>query len=233
MKKFDVFKTIQLILFIILTAVCLYIVFTDKELYATIANNPHVRALCILLWVVLVVTFLFIFMDFSLFSTFKKDYRELDFAVSSDPVAGIANRQSCDVIIEKYLDKPLPRNMGCIIFDLTNLGEVNKEHGHVKGNELIYEFSSILQAASARSCFVGRNGGNKFLALFEAGDGMKMSTFLSRVRKKVEQHNTEEGTLPIQYEYGSAYREGEKVQSITELIALANRRVYADKFTDE
>ena len=69
MKKFDVFKTIQLVLFIILTAVGLYIIFTDHELYQLIANDPHIRALCILLWAALVMTFLFIFMDFSLFST--------------------------------------------------------------------------------------------------------------------------------------------------------------------
>lgn len=226
MKKFDIFKTIQLIIFIILTAVGLYVVFTDGELYQLIANNGHIRMLCILLWAVLVMTFLFIFMDFSLFSTFKKDYRELDFAVTSDPVAGIANRYSCDTLIEKYLDKPLPANMGCIMFDLTNIVEVNRLWGHVKGNELIHEFSGILQSSSAKLCFVGRNGGNKFLALFEDGSSQKMNTFLGRVDKKVKRYNEESENAKIQYEYGSAYREGEAVKNITELIALSNRRIY-------
>lgn len=226
MKKFDVFKTIQLILFIVLTAVGLYTIFTDNELYQMIANNPHIRALCILLWVALVMSFLFIFMDFSLFSTFKKDYRELDFAVSSDPVAGIANRYSCDTLIEKYLDKPLPREVGCIMFDLTNIGEVNRLWGHIRGNELIYDFSNILQSSSANLCFVGRNGGNKFLALFENGTSEKINTFLNRVDKKVKNHNADSGKVPIQYEYGSAYHEGEEVKTITDLIALSNRRIY-------
>ena len=48
------------------------------------------------------ISFLFIFLDFTLYSTFKKDFKELDYAVSSDPVAGIANRFSCDAVIEKY-----------------------------------------------------------------------------------------------------------------------------------
>lgn len=226
MKKFDVFKTIQLIVFIVLTAVGLYIIFTDGELYQMIAGNLHVRALCALLWLALVITFLFIFMDFSLFSTFKKDYRELDFAVSSDPVAGIANRYSCDALIEKYLDKPLPADMGCIMFELTNISEVNHLFGHIKGNELIYEFSGILQASSAKLCFVGRNGGNKFIALFEDGSARKMNTFLTRVDKRVKNYNAEAETVQIQYEYGSAYREGEEAGTVTELIALANRRIY-------
>ena len=108
------FKTIQLLLFIILAGAGLYIIFTDKDLYRLIATNPHIRALCALLWAVLAMSFIFIFLDFTLVSTFKKDYRELNYAVSSDPVAGIANRYSCDAIIEKHLDKPLPADIGCV-----------------------------------------------------------------------------------------------------------------------
>ncbi len=85
MKKFDIFKTIQLILFVILAGVSLLIILTDSALYRTVADDAHVRALCILLWVSFVLSFLFIFMDFSLFSSFKKDYKELDYAVSQDP----------------------------------------------------------------------------------------------------------------------------------------------------
>lgn len=226
MKKFDRYKTIQLIIFVLLAGISLLIILTDPELYQMIANNTHVRALCILLWVAFVLCFLFIFMDFSLFSTFKKDYRELDFAVSSDPVSGIANRYSCDSMIEKYLDQPLPRNIGCVMFDLTNIGEVNQSHGHVAGNELIHDFSGILQASSLNLCFVGRNGGNKFLALFENCTTQKLNTFLTRVSDRVDDYNDDPDSLPILYQYGTAYREDDSVETITDLIALSNRRIY-------
>lgn len=226
MKKFDRYKTIQLIIFVLLAGISLLIILTDPELYQMIANNTHVRALCILLWVAFVLCFLFIFMDFSLFSTFKKDYRELDFAVSSDPVSGIANRYSCDSMIEKYLDQPLPRNIGCVMFDLTNIGEVNQSHGHVAGNELIHDFSGILQASSLNLCFVGRNGGNKFLALFENCTTQKLNTFLTRVSDRVDDYNNDPDSLPILYQYGTAYREDDSVETITDLIALSNRRIY-------
>lgn len=167
MKKFDFYKTIQLISFICVTAFALFTIFTDKELYHLIAANTHIRTLCIILWISLGLSFFFIFMDFSLFSSFKREYREMDFALSSDPVSGIANRYSCDSVIEKYLDKPLPHGVGCIMFDLTNIREINQLYGHIQGNELIREFSGILQSTSLNICFVGRNGGNKFLALFE------------------------------------------------------------------
>lgn len=233
MRKFDRYKTIQLILFILLAGISLFIILTDPELYQMTANNPHIRALGILLWLAFVLCFLFIFMDFSLFSTFKKDYRELDFAVSSDPVSGIANRYSCDSIIEKYLDQPLPPNIGCVMFDLTNIGDVNQSYGHVAGNGLIHDFSSILQASSLNLCFVGRNGGNKFLAIFENCTAQKLNTFLDRVCDKVDNHNDNPDSLPILYQYGTAYREGESIKTITDLISLSNRRIYQYSFPDE
>lgn len=226
MKKFDLFKTVQLVLFVGLAGVSLYIILTDPRLYYLVANDAQIRTLCILLWASLGLSFLFTFMDFSLFSSFKREYSELDFAVSSDPVSGIANRYSCDAIIEKYLDKPLPKNIGCIMFDLTNLQEINEKYGHTQGNELIRDFSGILQATSMNLCFVGRNGGNKFIALFENCTDEKLKSFLGRISKKVDQYNEMTDGLQILYRYGISFDEGEEIKTVTDLIALSNRRIY-------
>lgn len=228
MKKFDTFKTVQLVLFICITAITLFVILTDEKLYQLIASDPHIRMLCILLWIALGLSFFFIFWDFSLFSSFKREYRELDFALSSDPVSGIANRYSCDSIIEKYLDKPLPKDIGCIMFDLTNLQKINQTYGHIQGNTLIRDFSGILQSTSLNLCFVGRNGGNKFLALFEKCSDEKLKNFLERIEIKIERHNSLEGTYPIFYRYGIAFGESPSIKSITDLIALSNTRLYSE-----
>lgn len=229
MKKFDLLKTVQLVIFVILAAVSLFKILTDSKLYHLVATDAQIRTLCILLWLVLVLSFLFIFLDFSHFSSFKKEYRELDFAVSSDPVAGIANRYSCDTLIEKYLDKPLPDNIGCIMFELTNLRKVNKTYGHLEGNNLIREFSLILQTSSANMCFVGRNGGNEFIALFEDCDRKKLLSFLKQVSNKAAEHNETAKGAPIAYQYGIAFNEGHPGGSITELIALSAKRARQKK----
>ena len=226
MKKFDTLKTIQLIVFIAMTVACIIIVFMNKNLFHLIASQGDVRLMCILLWLTLVLVFLFTFIDFSLFASFKHDYSELDYAVHSDPIAGIANRYSSDAIIEPYLDKPLPENMGCIMLELSNIKEVNELYGHVQGNKLIRDFSNILKLTSVNLCFVARNGGNKFLALFEEGTEEKIEVFLSRIDQKVSANNSSPDAYPINYRYGIAFREGEKVKTITDLIALSNRRIY-------
>lgn len=225
MKKFEIFKTIQLVIFIVLSGIGLYIVLTDKELYQMIATNPHIRTICTLLWITLGISFLYIFLDFTLFSSFKKEYRELDYAVSSDPVAGIANRYSCDTVIEKYLDKPLPKNIGSIMFELDNLKEINQMRGHTAGNTMIREFAGILQNASVDLAFVGRNGGNKFLAIIEDCSQDKIDTFLGRINDRAKRHNDTNDELPICYKYGIAFNEGTGITTITELIALSDKRI--------
>lgn len=229
MKKHDILKTVQLFLFIALTFLCLYRIFTTPELYRLIGTNPDVKLISGLLWVVLGLSYLFIFLDYTFLSSYKKDYRELDYAVHSDPVAGIANRYSCDSLIERHLDKPLPANMGCIMLELTNIREINQLYGHLQGNTQIRSFSNILNMAQRDLCFVGRNGGNKFLALFEDCSDEAMNLFLQRVKQKVYSHNTQPGSYPIEYKYGTAFQENDKAASITDLIALSNQRIYSSE----
>lgn len=191
-----------------------------------VASDPSIRILCIALWLVLGLSFLFIYKDFSFFSSYKKDYRELNYAVHSDPLSGIANRFSCDVMIEKYLDRPLPEDLGCIMFDLSNVSEINKLYGHLQGNQLIRDFSNILDLASTDLCFVGRNGGNKFLSIFEKGSREDMELFLERVSQKAGAYNHDaSNNLSIKYHYGIAFHEGEEIRTITDLIALSNSRI--------
>lgn len=225
MKKLDIAKTIQLIVFIIVALVCAVLILLNPELYHMIAADSRVRLICGLLWLVLFISFLFIFLDFSLLSSWKKDFRELNYAVHSDPVAGIANRFSCDAIIEKYLDQPLPENMGCVMFDLTNISEINKDYGHIQGNILIRDFSNILRMTSLNLCFVGRNGGNKFIALFEDTDRERIDMFLSRVEQKVAEHNAIANAYPIKYRYGIAFHDGVATPTVTDLIALSFKRI--------
>ena len=233
MKKMDILKTIQLVVFLILTLASIDLVLLDPELYHMAGSDTRVRFLCGVLWLVLLLTFLFLLLDFFFLSSFKKDYRELNHVVHSDPVAGIANRFSCDALIDRYLDKPLPPKMGCIMFDLTSLGAVNRQYGHTQGNLLIRDFSNLLRMTSLDLCFVGRNGGNKFLALFEDCSQEKLSLFLDRLRQHTEAHNAREGAYPIVYQYGIAFEEGEEAPTITQLIALSNRRIYQEASTHE
>lgn len=225
MKKSDfIYKTIQLILFILLAIVCLCIFIFDTNIHRLVTTDSSLRLLYALLWGILGLSFIFVYFDFSFLSSFQKDYKKLDRAVYSDPISGLANRFGCDTMIEKYLDKPLPECLGCIMFEL-KVAEINRLYGHLYGNHYIKEYADLLKMASVDLCFVGRNGGNKFLALFEEGSQEKIDQFLSRLRQRVQAYNDFPENLPIEYSYGIAFQEGDAARTITDLIALSNKRI--------
>ncbi len=224
MKKFNTFKIVQLILLIILTAVSLYMLM-QPEVKQYIFDSTPATILFIIVWAVLLVTFIFLLIDFSLISSMKMDYHNLYDVAYSDPLSGIPNRFSCDTIIEKYYDKKLPDDIACVMIDLSNLPEINTLYDHRTGNKALKDFSGILSTAAVSLCFVGRNGGNKFLAIFENCTDEKLNTFLDRVTDRVDQYNQASDSISMEYRIGKAMNRDEHLEQITKLISLANSRI--------
>ena len=225
MKKFNIIKTVQLIVMLIFLIVCTVLVLTNKGLFHDIATHPGLKLTAALLWLSFGLNFLFFFLDVRFVADYKRDYRELDFAVHSDPLSGLANRNSCDAIIELYQDKPLPPGIGCAMLELQSIRQINERLGHAKGNEVIRDFSTILKMSSVSLCFVGRNGGNKFLAIFEESSREDMERFLDRVARKVAAYNEKHPQHPIVYGCGTAFEEPMELK-INELVALSNARIH-------
>ena len=227
MKKYTFYKTLQLILFLAVTIAVLAWIFPQTDVYHLVAQNATTRLLAATLWLVMLLVFVFIFLDYAYFFDYRKEYKEMDLAVHSDPLTGIANRFSCDILIEKYVDKNLPDHVGCIMLNMTNIQDINRLYGHLQGNMAIRDFSNILRLCSSELCFVGRNGGNKFLAIFEDCDEEKMQLFLDRVDQRVTNHNRDVVNAPLTYCVGSALQSTDRTKGITELVSLANDRMTA------
>ena len=228
MKRFDFIKTAQLVLLVGLTVVALLTVFRDPALYGQLASDAHIRRLGIILWITLGLSFLFLLYDFNSYSDLKRENTELDNAIYSDALTGVANRYSVDVYIGTYLNKPLPADMGCITLEITNLSELNERLGHEEGDAGIQAFSAILLAAANGACFIGRNGGDKFVAIFRDCTEKRLDSFLSSVSERTEEHNREKPEAPLRYCSGLAFRE-DGVQTLTELVALSDRRAWKQR----
>jgi len=226
MKRFDRIKTIQLLLLIAITASSLVVILRNSELYALIASNMAAKTISVLLWLTLGLSFLFLLYDFSSYADMRRENSELDNAVYSDALTGIANRYSVDAYIGQFLGKPLPEDMGVVTLEMTNLSEINKAHGHSGGDMAIQAFASILQTAAGRACFIGRNGGNKFVAIFRDCTETRLERFLDSVESLTDERNTSYEDAPIKYSAGTAFNEGDDVKTVTELVALSDKRAW-------
>lgn len=226
MKKFDRIKTLQLVLLTLFTAASLAAILRDPELYTLIATNMSAKTISIILWITLGVSFLFLLYDFSSFADLRRENQELDNAVYSDALTGVANRYSVDAYIGQFLGKPLPEDMGVVTLEMTNLSEINKVQGHSGGDLAIQAFSAILQNAAGRTCFIGRNGGNKFVAIFRDCTDARLERFLEKVAALTEERNMAHPDAPLRYSTGTAFNEGDKAGTVTELVALSDRRAW-------
>ena len=224
-NRFNLIKTIQLAVFIVLTVITLLVVFLSEDVYSMIASDPSVRIIAVILWIVLGLSFVFLYYDFYSFAGLKKANAELDNAIFSDALTGIANRYSLDVYIGQYQNKPLPETMGCVTIEFSNLKEINEKLGHNGGNDAIQLFSEFLQRSAGRTGFVGRNGGNRFVVIFKECTAEQMQQFLGSFEALIREHN-EGNEIGFEYHAGTAFKAEEEVQSLSELVALSDRRAW-------
>ena len=229
MKKFNKLKIIQMILFVIITIIGLVIVFTDAELYQMIGFDPHIRILCIVLWVVLGLSFIFLFLDYRLDSQLRRENEELNYAFYTDPDTGIANRNSCDAYINQYQNRLLPEGMAAFTVMVSNLEELNDELGYEQGDKIIAELAGILQGILPKGDFLGRNGGDRFLIIMRKCSKTDKEAFLQKIDSAIGQRNSKASEEEkVEYRIGAALQAERHAMTLHTLVATSDRKAHGE-----
>ena len=229
MKKFSKLKIIQMILFVVITIIGLVIVFTDAELYQMIGFDPHIRILCIVLWVVLGLSFIFLFLDYRLDSQLRRENEELNYAFYTDPDTGIANRNSCDAYINQYQNRLLPEGMAAFTVMVSNLKELNDELGYEQGDKIIAELAGILQGILPKGDFLGRNGGDRFLIILRKCSKTDKEAFLQKIDSAIGQRNSKASEEEkVEYRIGAALQAERHAMTLHTLVAVSDRKAHGE-----
>ena len=229
MKKFNKLKIIQMILFVVITIIGLVIVFTDAELYQMIGFDPHIRILCIVLWVVLGLSFIFLFLDYRLDSQLRRENEELNYAFYTDPDTGIANRNSCDAYINQYQNRLLPDGMAAFTIMVSNLKELNDELGYEQGDKIIAELAGILQGVLPKRDFLGRNGGDRFLIIMRKCSKTDKEAFLQKIDSAIDQRNRKVSKEEkLEYRIGAALQVERHAMTLHTLVAVSDRKAHGE-----
>ena len=229
MKGFSKLKTIQMIIFLIAAILSLVIIVRDGDLYQMIGFNGHIKALCVLLWVMFGLSFLFMYLDFRLDSSLRRENEELNYAFYTDPDTGIANRNSCDVFIDQYRDRLLPEGMAAITLVLTNLKELNDEFGYEVGDQAINDMVQILQDVLPKGDFLGRNGGDKFLLIMKKCSRTDRDKILAGIDSAVKDRNrAADAQHELRYRTGAALQMERHAKTLTTLVAASDRRAHEE-----
>lgn len=146
----------------------------------------------------------------------------------TDNLTQLYNRNKLDEVLlsESNRANRSSHTFGIIIIDIDYFKKVNDTHGHIAGDTILKEFTSILKSNSRKIDTVGRWGGEEFLILCPETNLEGILTFAENLRAKISSfpfsHNEQKTAS-----FGVAiYQKGE---DISDMIKRADKALYKAK----
>ncbi len=153
--------------------------------------------------------------------------RVLQKKVYLDKATGLPNKNKC----EELLDDPEPaeEDVGVCSFDLNNLRRINNSMGHEAGDAYIRRFAVCLRASMPAEQFVGRDGGDEFIAVTHGLDEEAMRECLTHVREAMTEESKGYPDMPLSYAVGYALASDFPGSTMRELFSFADKNMYINK----
>ena len=152
---------------------------------------------------------------------YAKINRELKNKVYLDEATGLPNKNKCEEILTLEVE---PYTAICV-FDLNNLRIINNQQGHERGDLYINSFAKCLRKGVDVNQFVGRYGGDEFIAFFKDVTKEDVTRNLESV-KRVCENGSE---IPLSFAAGYAYSNDFSGFTMRELFCQADKNMYIDK----
>ena len=149
-----------------------------------------------------------------------------------DALTGLPNRRHVDEMLDKAIAQSArnQQGFGFILIDLNHFKAVNDKYGHQTGDSLLKEVAKRLKSFCRHADFVGRIGGDEFVALtFGVNQEAQLDSTLLRLKKMLEGHCQLHGhQVEIQAALGCALYPTDG-RTADQLMQIADQRMYLDK----
>jgi len=153
---------------------------------------------------------------------------ELSRLAAHDNLTGIYNRMQ----IEKCLERELCRcdrynnELSVIIIDIDYFKQVNDEYGHLAGDQVLLEFANTLTSKMRQTDFIGRWGGDEFIAICPETCLSEAKCLTGNMRKQIEFREFSYAVVMTASFGLTSYRRGDSLNSI---LARADKALFEAK----
>ncbi len=153
--------------------------------------------------------------------------RALQKKVYLDSATGLPNKNKCEELLND--PDPAAEDVGVCSFDLNNLRRINNSMGHEAGDAYIHRFATCLRESMPAEQFVGRDGGDEFLAVTHGLDRERMQECLDKIREDMRKESENHPDTPLSYAVGFALASEFPGSTMRELFNYADKNMYINK----
>lgn len=152
----------------------------------------------------------------------------------TDALTGLANRGHIVDALERQLAEARRhgRPLAAVMVDLDYFKQINDQHGHLVGDEVLRQAAIVLNGHVRRNDMVGRYGGEEFLMVLPDAGLALAEAVAERCRRALERITVETGIgkpLRISGSFGVCAVEHEYVHDADALLRHADEALYAAK----
>jgi diguanylate cyclase (GGDEF)-like protein len=160
---------------------------------------------------------------------FAKRAGELELLASTDPLTNLLNRREILETLKVELERAdrLNSELSVLMLDLDHFKKINDTYGHQMGDAVLVAAANILTETSRKTDFIGRIGGEEFVAIFPNTDYASAMILAERYRENIE--NAQLDDIRFTCSIGLAEREQDEQRD--NLMLRADRALYQSKNT--
>ena len=151
--------------------------------------------------------------------------------VGKDPLTGLHNRRSCQVVMQSLMEKHAHEEavFAIAMGDIDLFKRINDTYGHQAGDHVLKELSHMFQEHMEHKGFVFRWGGEEFLLIFEGMDKEQAYVQLKELQKSVKEANIQWNHQNIAVSITFGVTDSGCEQDIETLIEHADTYLYLGK----
>jgi diguanylate cyclase (GGDEF)-like protein len=149
---------------------------------------------------------------------------------ATDALTGLPNNRSVQETLKRMSAQAgrTSTPLAAILFDLDHFKQVNDVHGHAKGDEVLAAVGDAVSSAIRASDFVGRYGGEEFVALLPDTDGEGAVHVAEKLRGAISQIDVPGVSRRVSASFGLAVLPFDAVEP-EQLLRVADRALYSAK----
>ena len=150
----------------------------------------------------------------------------------TDKKTGLANREQIDIFIDNMSKDILPDNYACIYLFYSALFDHTKRYGYKVADNILKDFSGLVNAMGDENSFIGYNGAGRFVIFTSQCNAKRAETILDVFHKQVEEYNNINPDYKMEYQAAYAITSDEGNYEIRGIFRAAMNKVQPNKGKD-